>query len=46
MADALIKMRIPFESPEAIEVNEKIFETIYYGAVLRSTELAERDGAY
>ena len=46
MADALIKMRISFESPEAMDVNERIFETIYYGACLRSAELAERDGPY
>lgn len=46
MADALIKMRIPFESPEAMDVNERIFETIYYGACLRSAELAEKEGPY
>jgi ribonucleotide reductase alpha subunit len=46
MADALIKMRIPFESPEALEVNQRIFETIYYGSCLRSAELAEKDGPY
>ena len=36
MADALIKMRIPFESEMALEVNSRIFETIYYGAVKKS----------
>lgn len=46
MADALIRMRIPFESPEAMEVNTLIFETIYYGACLRSAELAETLGPY
>ena len=40
MADALMRMRIPFESQEAITVNEMIFETIYYGACVRSMELA------
>ena len=46
MADALMKLRIPFVSEEAIEINRLIFETIYYGACLRSTELAEKFGPY
>ncbi|KAM3129332.1 ribonucleotide-diphosphate reductase subunit rnr1 [Paramecium bursaria] len=46
MADALIKMRIPFESEMALEVNSRIFETIYYGAVKKSQELAEIHGPY
>ena len=33
MADAFILMRYPFESDEAKELNKKIFETIYYGAL-------------
>ena len=41
-----MKLRIPFESEEAIEINRLIFETIYYGACLRSTELAEKLGPY
>ena len=28
------------------EVNEKIFETIYYNALVASAELAEKDGPY
>ncbi len=32
MADAFMKMRLPYESEEANKVNEKIFETIYYAA--------------
>lgn len=40
-ADALIKLRIPFESPEAIKVNEKIFATMYYCALKASMELAK-----
>lgn len=35
-ADCLIRMRIPFESKQAEHVNEKIFESIYYGAVKSS----------
>lgn len=33
MADAFILLRYPFESKEARELNKKIFETIYYGAL-------------
>ncbi len=45
-ADALFKMRIPFDSMEAREVNKQIFETIYYGAVKASMELAKEIGSY
>ena len=46
LADAFQKMRICFESEEAAQLNEKIFETIYYGAVLESIQLAKEDGPY
>jgi ribonucleoside-diphosphate reductase alpha chain len=36
LADVFQKMKIPYESAEALDLNEKIFETIYYGAVLES----------
>ena len=39
-------MRIPFESEKAAEVNEKIFETIYYHALIESNELAKKYGPY
>ena len=39
-------MRLPFESPEAKQLNLDIFETIYFGAVEASVELAEKDGHY
>ena len=39
-------MRYPFESPEAQDLNRKIFETIYFGALTASCELAKRDGPY
>ena len=39
-------MRLPFESPEAKQLNKDIFETIYFGAVEASVELAEKEGAY
>lgn len=46
LADAFILMRMPFDSEEARELNREIFETIYFGAMEASMELAERDGAY
>jgi ribonucleoside-diphosphate reductase alpha chain len=46
LADAFILMRYPFDSDEARELNREIFETIYFGALEASVELAERDGAY
>lgn len=37
---------MPFESPEAKQLNTQIFETIYHAAVEASTELAEIHGPY
>ena len=42
-ANALIKMRYPFESKEASELNKLIFETIYYAAVTQSTRLCREE---
>ena len=39
-------MRIPFESEMALEVNSRIFEIIYYGAVKKSKDLVEIHGPY
>merc|ERR1712226_848507 len=46
LADAFILMRFPFDSEEARKLNRDIFETIYFGALEASCELAERDGPY
>ncbi|XP_031627678.1 ribonucleoside-diphosphate reductase large subunit-like [Contarinia nasturtii] len=46
LADAFILMRFPYESEEAAKLNQQIFETIYYGALEASCELAQRDGPY
>lgn len=46
MCDLLYKLKIPYESDEAIELNKKIMETIYHGAVEASIELAEKYGPY
>ncbi|KAG8522912.1 Ribonucleoside-diphosphate reductase large subunit, partial [Galemys pyrenaicus] len=46
LADAFILMRYPFESPEAQLLNKQIFETIYYGALEASCDLAKEHGPY
>ncbi len=46
LADAFILMRMPFDSPQARELNKMIFETIYYAAVSASCELAKIHGPY
>ncbi len=46
LADAFAKMKYPFESIEACNLNKDIFETMYFAAVEASCELAERDGPY
>ena len=46
LADAFMKMKISFESEEAMKTNEKIFETIYYAALRASNDLAKVDGPY
>jgi len=38
--DVYSKFRFPFESEEAAELNKRIFETIYYGALSASTSLS------
>jgi ribonucleoside-diphosphate reductase subunit M1 len=46
LADAFIKMRMAFDSPEAQQLNKDIFETIYYAALDASCELAKEEGPY
>merc|ERR1719330_298082 len=46
LADAFMIMRLPFESEDAKNLNEDIFETIYFAACEASCELAERHGTY
>ncbi|XP_077287066.1 ribonucleoside diphosphate reductase large subunit [Arctopsyche grandis] len=46
LADAFVLMRLPFESEKAQLLNQQIFETIYYGALEASCELAELLGTY
>ncbi|XP_014259672.1 ribonucleoside-diphosphate reductase large subunit [Cimex lectularius] len=46
LADTFILMRYPFESIQAQTLNKQIFETIYYGALEASCDLAEKLGPY
>jgi ribonucleoside-diphosphate reductase alpha chain len=46
LADLFFKLKIPFDSVEASSMNKKIFETIYYGAMMASLDLAKTDGCY
>jgi ribonucleoside-diphosphate reductase alpha chain len=46
LADVFMLLDIPFYSDEAREVNRRIFETIYYGALEKSAELALYHGPY
>jgi len=46
LADAFLMMKLPFESEPARRLNEDIFETIYFGAMEASCELAAKDGSY
>jgi ribonucleoside-diphosphate reductase alpha chain len=46
LADAFILLRMPFESPEAKQLNIEIFETIYFAAMTASKDLAIQNGAY
>nr|CAD7601810.1 unnamed protein product [Timema genevievae] len=46
LADAFILMRLPFDSEGSRKLNAQIFETIYYGALEASCELAEKLGPY
>lgn len=46
LADTFAKMKLPFESPEAKQLNKDIFETMYYYAVKTSNELAKKHGTY
>lgn len=46
LADAFLQMRLPFESESAKKLNRDIFETIYFGAVESSMELAKEHGPY
>jgi len=46
LADVFIMLKMPFDSEEARVLNAEIHETIYFGAMESSMELAKVDGAY
>ena len=46
LADAFIKLRLPFTCEEAKTLNQEIFETLYFAAVTASVEEAEKEGSY
>ena len=46
LADTFIMLRLPFTSDEAKQLNQDIFETLYYAAVTASVELAKEEGTY
>ena len=46
LADVFALMRAPWESEKAADLNQRIFEHIYYAAVESSCEVAEKEGPY
>ena len=46
LADVYFKMNIAYDSVQAQMINKQIFETIYFGALEASMELASDKGAY
>jgi ribonucleoside-diphosphate reductase alpha subunit len=46
LADVFALMRLSWESEKAADLNQRIFEHIYYAAVESSCEIAEKEGKY
>ena len=46
LADTFIKLRMPFTSDQAKQLNKDIFETLYFAALTASMEEAKIDGPY
>jgi ribonucleoside-diphosphate reductase alpha chain len=46
LADTFVMLRMPFDSPEARQLNKEIFETIYFAAMTSSMEEAKKYGHY
>ena len=46
LADAFLALRLPFDSPEARQLNSQIFETIYHASLTASCQIAQVDGPY
>lgn len=46
LQDVFAVLRMPFDSPEAAALNKKIFESVYFGAISESCQLAKELGPY
>jgi ribonucleoside-diphosphate reductase alpha subunit len=46
LADVFMMLKIPFDSEEARKINKEIFESMYYGAIKSSHDLAIKEGPY
>ncbi|GAB2260797.1 hypothetical protein Droror1_Dr00011652 [Drosera rotundifolia] len=46
LADTFILLGMPFDSPEAQQLNKNIFETMYYHVLKASSKLAAKKGPY
>eukprot|EP00668_Euglena_longa_P000945 GGOE01001135.1.p1 GENE.GGOE01001135.1~~GGOE01001135.1.p1 ORF type:complete len:736 (+),score=169.47 GGOE01001135.1:38-2245(+) len=46
LADTFLMLRLPFTSSDAQQLNQDIFETIYFAALEASCDLAQRYGPY
>jgi len=46
LADTFAILRMPFDSQAAKDLDREIFESIYYGAMEASVDLAEKEGHY
>ena len=46
LADVFALLRLPWESPEAADLNQRIFEHMYFAAVESSSEIAQVEGPY
>lgn len=46
LQDTFFKLRLPFDSEGARELNKEIFETIYFAALSASKDLAKKEGPY
>jgi ribonucleoside-diphosphate reductase alpha chain len=45
LADTFAKLKMPFDAPEAKTLNKNIFETMYYGALKASCNIAKENNA-
>jgi ribonucleoside-diphosphate reductase alpha subunit len=46
LADVFAALKLSWESPQAAELNQRIFEHIYYEAINTSADLAAAEGSY